>query len=261
MKTLLTGIITGVVLCAISAAQDATPAPVNPARQNPAAAQPQPASPPASGSLRIAPGSVIPVQLTKTIDAKKVKSGDAIEARVTQDLKSNSGEIVVPKDTRVTGHVTESQARNKEQKESQVGLAFDHAILKDGADVALPMSIQAVISQSALQDDTANSSPSSGEPPPPPASSSAGMPASGRTPGMGAGTPPATSPAASGDYPSTSQEPKAHQPITGSTQGVVGIPNLKLSATADAAQGSVLTSDKNNVKLEDGTLMLLRVNR
>jgi hypothetical protein len=42
---------------------------------------------------------------------------------------------------------------------------------------------------------------------------------------------------------------------------VVGIADLKLSAAANTAQGSVISSEKNNVKLESGTLMLLRVNQ
>jgi hypothetical protein len=39
------------------------------------------------------------------------------------------------------------------------------------------------------------------------------------------------------------------------------MPELKLEANAqNAALGSVVTSGKGNVKLESGTLMLLRVN-
>ena len=62
-------------------------------------AQSQTTSEQASAGLRIAPGSIIPVQLTKTIDAKKVKTGD--EAKVTQDLITGNGEVVLPKDTKV----------------------------------------------------------------------------------------------------------------------------------------------------------------
>jgi len=75
---------------------------------------------------------VIPVELTKSIDAKKVKAGDEVVAKVTMDLKTNSGEIVVPKDTKVVGHVTEAQTRSKEQKDSQVGIIFDRAVMKNG---------------------------------------------------------------------------------------------------------------------------------
>ena len=51
-------------------------------------------------------------------------------------------------------------------------------------------------------------------------------------------------------------------PITAQTQGVVGISNLTLSPVAtNSAEGSIVTSDKNNVKLESGTMMLLRVSQ
>ena len=54
---------------------------------------------------------------------------------------------------------------------------------------------------------------------------------------------------------------QAQQPITGNTRGVVGIPDLKLSAAPGPAQGSLVSSEKNNVKLDDGTFLLLRVNQ
>jgi hypothetical protein len=59
------------------------------------------------------------------------------------------------------------------------------------------------------------------------------------------------------DIPTNSQPQ-----ITDKTSGVIGISDLKLdSASTTPNQGSVLTSEKNNVKLESGTLMLLRVNQ
>jgi hypothetical protein len=39
----------------------------------------------------------------------------------------------------------------------------------------------------------------------------------------------------------------------------VGMPDLRLSTTVDATVGSVVSSEKSNVKLESGTSMLLRV--
>ena len=40
--------------------------------------------------------------------------------------------------------------RSKEQPESQVGIAFDHAVMKDRGEVPLPMSIQAIIARPTL---------------------------------------------------------------------------------------------------------------
>lgn len=213
---------------------------------------------------RIAPGSVIPVELTKGIDAKKVKTGDPVEAKVTMDLKTNSGEVLVPKDTKVLGQVTEAQPRTKEQKESQIAIAFDHAVMKSGGNMPLPLSIQAVISPSAANGGGNNNAPNEGAGPYGSQPSSGGVaPTTGSRGGMGTGTPSPQAPNVGAGMPpdsSTQAGGKARQPITGKTEGVVGISNLTLAPAAQPAQGSVLTSDKNNVKLESGTLMLLKVN-
>jgi hypothetical protein len=271
MKTLLFQIFAGAVLCVFSLAQDTTAPPPNtparPSQQIPAAQSDQSNSGQAPGTPRIAPGSVIPVQLTKTVDAKKVKTGDEIEAKVTQDMKSVNGDVLVPKDTKVMGHITEAQARNKEQKESQVGIAFDRAVMKNGADVTLPMSIQAIIvppNPNAGNNNAGNNNESPSQPSS--AQGGGGMsPAnnSGRSAGMSAGTPAQSpSPSAGGESPTKAQTAtNANQPITANTQGVVGISNLHLSTAANTSGGSIVTSDKSNVKLDSGTLMLLRVNQ
>lgn len=264
MKTFLTGIFAAIVLCGCAIAQDATPAatpsPAPQAQPAPVPAQAAPAnSAPDTASPRIAPGSIIPVQLTKSIDAKKVKAGDEVEAKVTQDMKAGNGEVIVPKDTKVVGRVTEAQPRNKEQKESQVGIAFDRAVMKAGGDVNLPMSIQAIIAPSYLSGNNSSGAEGAGQ------QQSAGGAAPQGNPNPRAGgtggaqTPNPTPPP--GAAPTADKAGNgAHEPVTGKTQGVLGIPDLKLSTTAAAAQGSVVTSEKNNVKLESGTLMLLRVN-
>jgi hypothetical protein len=275
MKTLLTGILAALTLLSgISIAQDATPATTSPAtpqaQQNSAPTQsaptssPQAVSTPASANSKTAPGSILPVQLTKSIDVKKIKTGDQVEAKVTQDMKAGNGEVIVPKDTKVVGRITEAQARTKEQKESQIAITFDRAVMKTGGDVSLPMSIQAIISPSYL---SANSSPSgenTGQSQSASSGSGSGMPQNNGNAraGMGGSQAQTPSPSASAGSTSGPSEDKtgngAHQPITGNTQGVLGIPDLTLSS-ANTTQGSVLTSEKNNVKLESGTLMLLKV--
>jgi hypothetical protein len=256
MKTLLTGIF--LTLSLIAAGQDTTPTSTAPQAQNPMPAQAAPSSA-TQPRTKIAPGSVIPVELTKSIDAKRVKTGDEVQAQVTKDLKAEDGEIIVPKNTKVVGRVTEAQPRNKEQKESQIGIAFDHAVMKNGGDVSLPMSIQAIIAPSYLSGGNSGGS-AEGTAQPPPAPGSGGMSPGNNSNRSGMGAPQAATPTASTDDVSTAVA-GARQPITGSTQGVLGIPDLKLSSTADATQGSVVSSQKNNVKLDGGTLLLLRVNQ
>ena len=213
---------------------------------------------------RIAPGSVIPVQLTKTVDAKKAKAGDEVVAKVTQDMKTQTGEVLVPKDTKVIGHVTEAQARSKDEKESELAIAFDQAVMK-GEDVRVPMSIQAVI---APQNNAGNAA--GGEDVGAGATSGGGVPSSAggggsQRAGMGGSgsQPPAAS--NSGSMPSNPGNSQggesAYPPINAQTQGVIGVPNVTLSPAQNGTQGPVMSSEKNNVKLESGTMLLLKVNQ
>ncbi len=152
MKTVLTSMFSCALMLGIATAQNsAAPPSASPASQPQTSISAPPAQPMAPESsdpappMRIAAGSVIPVSLTKTIDAKKAKTGDEVVAKVTADLKTSSGEMLVPKDTKVVGRVTEAQPRNKEQKESVIGIAFDRAVMKNGSEMQMPMSIQAII--------------------------------------------------------------------------------------------------------------------
>ncbi len=229
--------------------------------QSPASARTNANQAQPAGAPRIAPGSVIPVELTKTVDAKKAKTGDEVVAKVAQDMKTSTGEVLLPKDTKVIGHVTEAQARSKEQKESQLGIAFDHAVTKSG-DVQLPMSIQAVIGPPS-------NTPGNNAGYDQPAPASGGGTASGGMGGARGGSssaspqsqsqPSTSMPSSNPDAKEGANSTGERPPITGNTQGVVGISNLKLEAAQNAAQGSLMSSEKNNVKLESGTFMLLRV--
>ena len=257
------GILAGLLLSGAALAQQSTGATSAP-QNNPSASQSGTSGSPQTASPRFAPGTVIPVELTKSIDAKKAKSGDDIEARVTQDLKAGNGQVIMPKDTKVRGHVTEAQPRNKEQKESQVGIVFDHAVMKNGGDVAMPMSIQAIIGPTALNPAPNNAASAGQSTQPSPAGGTPGGNVGGRSTGTGSsGSPSSVSPSSAGGEAPAEAQPGtgSNQPITASTQGVVGISNLKLSPTEDGKTGSVVSSEKSNVKLDSGTLMLLRVNQ
>ena len=224
MKQAVTTLLFTTLMCLTSAAQNSAAAPVT--------------GKPAANPLLIAPRSVIPVDLSKTIDTKKAKTGDPVVATVQQDMKTQDGELLVPKSAKVIGHVTEAQARSKEQKESRLGIVFDQVVLKNEP-VRLPMTIQAVI---WMQNNGLN-----GDGP----SNSVALPVTGMS---SAGGPPQSAPGNS----SGSSSPQM-SPINGQTQGVVGLPFVKL-APGSNGQGSLLTCDKGNVRLEEGTILLLQVN-
>jgi hypothetical protein len=246
-----------VLICGTALAQSTTPASSD--QSSPKTEQAGTPADPASQTPRIAPGSVILVELTKTIDAKKAKTGDEVVAKVTQDVKTTAGEVIVAKDTKMVGHVTQAQARTKEQKESEVGITFDKAVNKSG-EMKLPVSIQAIIAP--LNDANTDAEDGGLRTGPVTGGSAATSPMGARNPPMeGSGPLPSPSavPNAGTNTPSGSG---ARPPINANTQGVIGLPNVKLEANAqNAAQGSVVSSGKNNVKLESGTLLLLRVSR
>ena len=257
------------LICGVALAQNASPSSNSSTPQNqaqPSASQTSPQSgSPAQHPTKVAPGSVIPVQLTKTVDAKKAKTGDEVVAKVTMDMKTQSGDVLVPKDTKVIGHVTEAQKRDKDQKQSELGLAFDRAVTKDGNTMQMPMSIQAVIGQQQPNQQNQQSEANT----PAGREQAAGVPSgaapTGATGGKSSGTtPPAASPSTSGSGADTGDNQAANggrPPINAQTQGVIGISNLTLAPGSNGTQGSVMTSEKNNVKLESGTMLLLKVNQ
>ncbi len=256
MSKFLLGVVMVLASSSLAFAQSAAPSQTNTSQTNNGGA-PAPTAPAAASQPRMAPGSVIPVQLTTVVDAKKAKTGEEVTAKVTQDLKASNGMMLMPKDTEIVGHITEAQAKNKQDKESQVGIVFDHAVMKNG-NISYPMSIQAVISPQIFQNPN-NGSNGAAEAP---SSSTPGQtPGGGARGGMGGGGQGAPPNAAPGGTDSNTSSGGNQAPnITGQTQGVVGFSHLKLDTPSNPAQASVISSEKNNVKLENGTLMLLRVN-
>src|SRR5712692_1039008 len=110
-----------------------------------ATASGKPGNAQAAGSSGLQSGSTV-----------QAESGDEVTAKTTQDVKSD-GKVVLPKGSRIVGKVTQAQARAKGQDESKLGIAFDHAILKDGTQVPVSFAIQAIGSSqaAAAADDSA----------------------------------------------------------------------------------------------------------
>src|SRR6202166_1096877 len=97
----------------------------------------------AASASRLQSGSTVQAELSKPVDVRKNKPGDEVIAKTTQDVKSD-GKVVLPKGSKIVGKVTQAQARAKGEDESQLGIAFDHAILKDGTQMPVSFAIQAV---------------------------------------------------------------------------------------------------------------------
>jgi len=97
----------------------------------------------ANGSL--ATGTAFNAALSSPIDSKKCKPGDPVNAHSTEAVKSE-GKTVIPKGSKLVGHVTQASARGKGESESSLGIVFDKAILKNGQEIPLNAGIQAIAS-------------------------------------------------------------------------------------------------------------------
>lgn len=89
----------------------------------------------------------------------------------------------------------------------------------------------------------------SGRPGMGPGGGTMGAPPSGQTGGTGGGD--MGGPAG--------QQGQAGPAINANSHGVIGIPNLTLSPQTSPTEGSVISSTRGNVKLDGGTLLVLRV--
>ena len=216
----------------------------------------------ASGSGQLVSGSTINAELVKPVDARKAKPGDAVVARTTQDVKSD-GHVVIPKGSRLVGHVTQAQTRAKGDSQSSLGIAFDQAVLRNGEQVPMSATIQALAaaqSSAALaSDDGMSSMPAMA-----PVSAGGGGGLLGGA-GAGVGTVTSTAGGVGGNVggalgSATSATGSLGGALNSTSSGVVGMPGMALqSATSAAAQGSVITSAGKNIHLDSGTQMVLRV--
>jgi len=232
-----------------------------------------------SANSGLASGTTVLATLTKSVDAKKAKQGDEITARAAQNVVSN-GTVVIPRGSKLIGHVTEVKAREKGQNESTLGIAFDKAVLKNGQEVPLQASIRAI---AAAPNNAANNSPMADTGGMDSASSTSGGMSGDmgpRTGGVGGATGPVGSTAgtvgntagnvgsaAGGAVNSTANgvgrnAGSATGELATNSQGVIGLQGLTLNSQAGSnAGGSVITSNTKNVKLDSGTQLVLQVTR
>jgi hypothetical protein len=216
----------------------------------------------ATAGGQLASGTTINAALVKPVDARKNKPGDMVMAKTTQDVKAD-GRVVIPKGSRIVGHVTQAGTRAKGESQSSLGLVFDRAILKDGGEVPLNTSIQAIAAAQSTTnafagDDMASmSSMGSGAVSGGARSGGGLLGGVGSAAGASAGTLTSATANAGGALNSATSVTGA---LNSTSSGVVGLPGMRLnSATSAAAQGSVITSAGKNIHLDSGTQMLLQV--
>ena len=178
-------------------------------------------------STGIPAGSVVEATLIKTIDAKKSKVGDEVVAKVTRDLKSGDN-VVIAKGSKIVGKLTDVKAKSKQESQSVITIGFDRAALKDGKEMPLNVTIQALA-----------------------------KPADDRSADMldlmrGTGANQSLDQVSTNATGAGGKVGGAAAALTTQTQGVLGYTGLGL-------QGSTVYSPVQNVHLDGGTQLILQV--
>ncbi|MDP9146726.1 MAG: hypothetical protein M3N22_03645 [Acidobacteriota bacterium] len=224
-------------------------------------------------------GTTLNAELTGSVDSKKAKPGTVINARTLDAYKSSDSRIILPKGTKIVGHVTGASARGSGQADSFLGIAFDKAVVKGGQEIPLNVAIQALAAPpaSSNMNQNPNVEPTGGSPSGTSRNTMGGVAGgvgagagrvgstAGRVASGASGTVDDTAGAAAGTVDSTTRAVtnttaglNGAGQLNSNSRGVIGIDNLTLSSTTTGnAQGSVITSTGKNVHLDSGTRLLL----
>lgn len=216
-------------------------------------------------------------ELEKKLDTKNAKAGDPVVVKTTENATTADG-VMIPKGSRIIGHVTDVQPHDKTNANARLTLQFDQAQLKGGQTLPIKTVLQSVApaEMNVHPTDTMNSQPSA--PTAAPGGTAGGAPApsssGSRTSSAPAGGSPSTSSTA-GSAPAMTSETQDQAataaPKTGTVvarQGNVAImttavPGVLLATNANGqpfsnASGALLGA-KQNVHLDGGTEFVLAV--
>jgi hypothetical protein len=173
-----------------------------------------------------------PVKVNKTLDSSKLKAGDSVELETIGAFKMPDGTLV-PKGSRLFGHVVTAKAKSKGDPASELVLAFEKLNVADGKQLSLNGSVQAVF--------------------PPPDEVDPGMPgSSGMQKGAGAGTMPDASYHPGGVKTGVADASQNGEPVLDpKSAGVQGMHDLKL-------EDGALSSKGKQVKLGGGVRIVVR---
>jgi len=233
--------------------------------------------------------SPVNAELLSKLDSKSARVGERVVARTKQTIRTADG-TVIPKGSRLLGHVTEAQAHERGHQDSSLGIAFDRAELKGGQSMAIHSVIRSIappanaIGSSGMDDDgmMAPMAPMGG-------GMVGGGPAMGGRAGGGGllggtvgGAAAATGQMGAGLGSSLDTTAGNTMRTTGNVAGnaaagvgnglhgaagaagelgarATAIPGVMLNSNAGGAASGMLTATKRNVHLDSGTQMVLGI--
>lgn len=192
--------------------------------------------------------------LNTTLDAKKVKQGQPVKAKLEENVQIPNTEGL-PKNTVLEGHVDQVQP-SENKGDSTVVVTFDKAMLKGGKELPIKATVLQVSEPALMQQEAAGGAPAAGGPAPmgAPQAGGGGAVGGGGTSGggtSGAGSTPAPTAPAPMDVPETNpNQPQQHG---------AGVPGVMLTSDIHQHTSATFTSKGRNVHVPDGTEMQIAV--
>ncbi len=209
-------------------------------------------------------------ELEKKLDAKHARPGDPVVLKMTDKATIANG-VIIPKGSRIVGHVVEAAPAGKGSANSKVTLQFDKAQLKGGQTLAIRTVLQSVAPESGSASTQDPAGPSGAATMTAPAGGSAATPSSGTSAGSSA-PPSAEANAIAPAGPRETNVAGGNSALAAGTvvarQGNVSIittaiPGVLIGSSADGKPFSnaagVLLGARQNVRLGGGTRMVLAV--
>ncbi len=195
-------------------------------------------------------------ELVRALDSKSARVGESVELKTTEEARTAGG-MVIPKGSRLQGHVTEVQAHKKEHENSQIGIEFDHVVLKDGQSIAIHSVIESVLESESAIAAEANARQNAadafnGPGPNGPAYGGKDMSGTATSGSNVAGT------GLVGDavFNANAAGEALHPSTAASSTGIAGV---MLSGDATGSASGVLSAAKKNVHLDYGTRMVVGI--
>lgn len=198
----------------------------------------------------VSSGTRVDARLQSRLNAQQAKVGDSVTAVTTAAVKDH-GKIVLPKGTRLRGHVTSVLAAKDAEAPSRIGILFDQATTAQGRSVPVHFAI-ANVTRAAAEEEAMPAPPVMMPPPAP-----MPMPAAGGAAGaLGVGgavlAPVGGAVAGAGAVLGAAATMPRPLPPVQITQ-----PALAVGAAAGAGAGSELSVPHGNLMLASGTHLQL----
>lgn len=207
-------------------------------------------------------------ELVTRINAKKAKAGEPVVVKTTEKAATADG-VVIPKGSKILGHITDVQPHTKQNPNAKVTLVFDKAQLKSGQTLPIKSVIESVAPANGMARNDMN--PFGANMPPAGGGAPAGSP-TGASPSGSPGMQPTETTQTQGSTEammSAGQNNSAPKPGTVvATQGNVAvkttaIPGVLIATNANGqpfsnASGALLGA-KQNVDLDGGTKVTLAI--